>query len=80
VTERAGDRHAVAGRPEVGVEVRGGVDAEPFQGLALRPIAGTGPSRDVYALLPPGGRPPLLTAALDALDGVTVELQRATGR
>jgi DNA-binding transcriptional LysR family regulator len=44
--------------------------AEPFGDLALRPIAGDGPSRDVYALLPPGGRHPLTTPALDALGAV----------
>jgi DNA-binding transcriptional LysR family regulator len=48
--------------------------ADPFRDLALRPIAGTGPSRDVYALLPPGGRHPLLTAALDALETTASQL------
>jgi DNA-binding transcriptional LysR family regulator len=41
--------------------------ADAFAGLALRPIAGPAPTRDVYALLPPGGRHPLLAPALDAL-------------
>ena len=54
--------------------------AEPFKDLALRPIAGTGPARDVYALLPPGGRHPLLTAALDALDTTAAQLPRPTAR
>jgi molybdate transport repressor ModE-like protein len=54
--------------------------AEPFKDLALRPIAGTGPSRDVYALLPPGGRHPLLTAALDALETAAAELQGPSAR
>jgi molybdate transport repressor ModE-like protein len=49
--------------------------AEPFKDLALRPITGTGPTRDVYALLPPGGRHPLVTAALDALDTVEADLR-----
>lgn len=49
--------------------------ADPFQDLALRPIAGAGPSRDVYALLPPGGRHPLLTSVLDALDTAAAELR-----
>jgi molybdate transport repressor ModE-like protein len=49
--------------------------ADPFQDLALRPIAGEGPTRDVYALLPPGGRHPLVTPILDALDSVAAELQ-----
>jgi DNA-binding transcriptional LysR family regulator len=41
--------------------------ADAFAGLALRPIAGPAPARDVYALLPPGGRHPLVAPALDAL-------------
>lgn len=49
--------------------------AEPFQDLALRPIAGTAPSRDVYALLPPGGRHQLLESALDALDTTAAQLR-----
>ncbi|MDA0159561.1 LysR family transcriptional regulator [Solirubrobacter ginsenosidimutans] len=48
--------------------------AEPFAGLALRPIAGSAPSRDVYALLPPGGRHPLLLPALEALDATAAQL------
>ncbi len=52
--------------------------AEPFKDLALRPIAGTGPSRDVYALLPPGGRHPLLAAALDALATTAAQLRGPT--
>ncbi|MEA2321446.1 MAG: hypothetical protein QOD81_1296 [Solirubrobacteraceae bacterium] len=54
--------------------------AEPFKDLALRPIAGTGPSRDVYALLPPGGRHPLVAAALDALDTTARQLQGPSAR
>jgi DNA-binding transcriptional LysR family regulator len=50
--------------------------AEPFQDLALRPIAGGGPARDVYVLLPPGGRHPLVAPALDALEATAVKLQR----
>jgi DNA-binding transcriptional LysR family regulator len=42
--------------------------------LALRPIAGGGPSRDVYILLPPGGRHPLLAPALDALHSTVPRL------
>jgi molybdate transport repressor ModE-like protein len=49
--------------------------ADPFTGLALRPIADVTIARDVYALLPPGGRHPLLAPTLDALDAVAVELQ-----
>jgi molybdate transport repressor ModE-like protein len=48
--------------------------ADPFKDLALRPIAGGGPERDVYALLPPGGRHPLVAPMLDALDAVAAEL------
>jgi DNA-binding transcriptional LysR family regulator len=48
--------------------------ADPFKGLALRPIADVSIARDVYALLPPGGRHPLLAATLAALDAVAAEL------
>jgi molybdate transport repressor ModE-like protein len=48
--------------------------AEPFEGLALRPIAGGAPARDVYVLLPPGGRHPLLPPALEALDSTAAQL------
>jgi DNA-binding transcriptional LysR family regulator len=40
---------------------------EAFTGLALRPIDGPTPQRDIYALLPPGGRHPLARPLLDAL-------------
>jgi DNA-binding transcriptional LysR family regulator len=40
---------------------------DAFRGLPLRPLAGGSPERDVYALLPPGGRHPLATAAFEAL-------------
>ena len=43
---------------------------EAFDDLVLRPIAGPSPARDVYALLPPGGRHPLVSPVLDALDAV----------
>jgi DNA-binding transcriptional LysR family regulator len=49
--------------------------AEAFTGTALRPIAGTGPERDVYALLPPGGRHPLAQPMLSALAHTATELQ-----
>ncbi len=49
--------------------------ADAFNDLALRPIAGTGPTRDVYALLPPGGRHPLVAPILDALASTAAELQ-----
>jgi DNA-binding transcriptional LysR family regulator len=48
--------------------------ADPFSGLALRPIADVRIARDVYALLPPGGRHPLLEPTLAALDAVAAEL------
>jgi molybdate transport repressor ModE-like protein len=48
--------------------------ADPFQDLALRPIDGPAPARDVYALLPPGGRHPLVAPALEALDLTAAEL------
>src|SRR5215216_4995610 len=41
--------------------------ADAFRALPLRPIAGGSPERDVYALLPPGGRHPLAAEAFDAL-------------
>ncbi|MGZ4280278.1 MAG: LysR family transcriptional regulator, partial [Solirubrobacteraceae bacterium] len=49
--------------------------AEAFTGTALRPIAGKGPERDVYALLPPGGRHPLAQPMLTALAHTAEELQ-----
>jgi DNA-binding transcriptional LysR family regulator len=49
--------------------------ADPFKDLSLRPIAGPGPARDVYALLPPGGRHPLVAPALDELVAIAGELQ-----
>ena len=42
--------------------------ADPFKDLALRPIAGMTVARDVYALLPPGRRHPLVAPTLEALD------------
>ena len=48
---------------------------DAFENLALRPIAGAGPARDVYALLPPGGRHPLVAPTLDALDATATELR-----
>jgi DNA-binding transcriptional LysR family regulator len=51
--------------------------ADAFVGLALRPIAGPAPTRDVYALLPPGGRHPLVAPVLDALHAA-LDLQRPT--
>jgi molybdate transport repressor ModE-like protein len=48
--------------------------ADPFKDLALRPIAGMTVERDVYALLPPGRRHPLVAPTLDALDEVAAQL------
>lgn len=48
--------------------------ADAFRDLALRPIAGGSPTRDVYALLPPGGRHPLVAPTLEALDATAAEL------
>jgi DNA-binding transcriptional LysR family regulator len=52
--------------------------AEPFKDLCLRPIAGASPSRDVYALLPPGGRHPMLATALEAFETTAEELSGPT--
>ena len=49
--------------------------ADAFKDLALRPIAGTSPARDVYALLPPGARHPLVAPALDALHATAAQLR-----
>ena len=50
--------------------------AEAFSGTALRPIAGKGPERDVYALLPAGGRHPLAEPMMTALAHTAEEVQR----
>jgi DNA-binding transcriptional LysR family regulator len=49
--------------------------ADAFKDLVLRPIAGVGPTRDVYALLPPGGRHPLVAPILEALDATAAQLR-----
>ncbi len=41
--------------------------AAEFTGVELRPVAGDGPRREVYALLPPGGRHPQAEDAFAAL-------------
>ena len=53
--------------------------ADGFEGLALRPIAGAGPRRDVYAMLPPGGRHVLAEEAVAALAATAEELGRQSG-
>jgi DNA-binding transcriptional LysR family regulator len=52
--------------------------ADAFSDLVLRPIAGAGPTRDVYALLPPGAPHPRVPSILDALDSTAAELQGPT--
>jgi DNA-binding transcriptional LysR family regulator len=49
--------------------------AGAFSDAALRPIAGIAPERDVYAILPPGGRHPLARPMLNALIETADELQ-----
>jgi DNA-binding transcriptional LysR family regulator len=50
--------------------------AEAFRDVALVPIAGPAPDRDVYALLPPGGRHALVAPALEALAATAAQLTR----
>ena len=47
--------------------------ADAFHDVPLRPLADATPERDVYALLPPGGRHPLAAAALEALEAAVAE-------
>jgi DNA-binding transcriptional LysR family regulator len=49
--------------------------ADPFKDLALRPIARMTVARDVYALLPPGRRHPLVSPTLQALDEIAVQMR-----
>ncbi len=49
--------------------------ADAFKDLALRPISGEAPARDVYTLLPPGNRHPLTKPLLDALDTIAASLR-----
>ncbi len=53
--------------------------AEAFRDrdVALRPLARASPERDVYALLPPGGRHPLAGAAFAALAAAVEDLRGA---
>jgi DNA-binding transcriptional LysR family regulator len=51
--------------------------ADAFADLALRPIVGPSPTRDVYVLLPPGGRHPLVAPTLEALDAIAAALAAA---
>jgi DNA-binding transcriptional LysR family regulator len=53
--------------------------AGEFSGVELRPLDGPGPERDVYALLPPGGRHRLVAPALAALAEVADGLRSAPG-
>jgi DNA-binding transcriptional LysR family regulator len=52
--------------------------ADAFSELALRPLDGEGPTRDVYVLLPPGGRHPLVAPTLDALEAIAARLAAET--
>jgi DNA-binding transcriptional LysR family regulator len=54
--------------------------AGAFEDLALRPIAGAGPERTIYALLPPSGRHPLANELLDDLADQTAGLSGPTTR
>jgi DNA-binding transcriptional LysR family regulator len=49
--------------------------ADPFKDLALRRIDGMTVARDVYALLPPGRRHPLVAPTLQALDELAVGMR-----
>jgi DNA-binding transcriptional LysR family regulator len=49
--------------------------ADAFHDIPLRPLRGARPERDVYALLPPGGRHPLAGAALGALAAAVDKLR-----
>jgi molybdate transport repressor ModE-like protein len=49
--------------------------SDPFTDLALRPIAGPSPTRDVYVLLPPGGRHRLVAPAVEALEAAAGRLR-----
>ena len=68
----------MANRALVARGPRGHADAEAagaeFGGIVVRPLKGTGPERDLYALLPPGGRHPLAEPTLHALREVASEL------
>lgn len=52
---------------------------EAFVGVALRPIAGSAPLRDVYVLLPEGGRHPLVPDAVAALAEAAERLASQSG-
>lgn len=49
--------------------------AGAFRDVVLRPLAGESPERDVYALLPPGGRHPLAAPAFAALAAAADDLR-----
>ncbi|MEA2126337.1 MAG: hypothetical protein QOI80_3119, partial [Solirubrobacteraceae bacterium] len=54
--------------------------AEAFADVVLIPIAGPQPMRDIFALLPPGGRHPLAEPAFAALADIVTGPQRLTPR
>ena len=49
---------------------------DAFAGAALRPIDGPAPARDVYALVPPGRRHPLVEPLLEALRAIAQQRVR----
>jgi DNA-binding transcriptional LysR family regulator len=48
--------------------------ADAFADVELKVIDGPQPRRDIYALLPPGGRHPLVEPTVEALDEIVAEL------
>src|SRR4051812_8578544 len=66
-------------RRGLAVTLAPGLLAEAFVGVALRPIAGAAPHRDVYVLQPEGGRHPLAAAAVAALAETAEQLGSRAG-
>jgi DNA-binding transcriptional LysR family regulator len=48
--------------------------ADALEGIELRPIEGPGPERDVYAMIPAGGRHPLAESIVAAFAAVAAQL------
>ena len=59
------------------VTLGGQLLADAFEHTAFRPIDGPAPERDVYVLLPPGGRHPLAHLAVIALTDTARDLRAA---
>jgi len=57
------------------VTLAGELLADAFEHTALRPIDGSAPQRDVYALVPPGAQHPLAQTMLTALTRAAAELR-----